>query len=858
MPYRCAGLKSRGWCWVLCCGLLAVVSRGAAQTPAELADAWSVVEFRKPGGVPPGRSEPIQGSDRLFLVPAGEASRLAGTAVIRICPPVNVFAAERNRMEAKNLVDFGAYCFDPNNPPMELPPLFKSEETVPGGTDARSYIVQLENPLPPRESTEGRRIRTKLSELGVDLDARLRGSALLAYVPKDKEGELKELEGGVLRKAIPVPPAFKIDPNLPLGGVTWEAYALRWKKEPLNFSERRKLDVEVFVDVIGNPQAVKKRLPPSIQVLSRLEPLPANARTAERAMLPEAGGIERRQIKLRISTFGDLAALAKMPEVRSIAYSEQVKLRNATTSWVIQTGNLGDRRMFRHGLNGSGQTIGFLDTPFDPFHCFFADARDSTTFDKARKIVHYRRDAGIPDRTEVHAHGTEVAGILAGRDTFQPTDVRKGQAPEAKLTFHDLGDVIAPGVVQVSLEDALEQQYVDGARVFSNSWGHENLIEYSEEARTVDRFLYDHEDAVAVFATSNSGRVKTPEDSRNAIAVGASRQARLQDYAAGTEYEEGTWDGRRKPEVFAPGCRIETAEARTQCGVRRSPSTIETGHGRINCATSWAAPAVAGAAAIVRQYFKAGWHPTGIPYVPRAAARPWRDHRCRPTGALVKAMLLNGTRDMKNAPQKGTEYPSAAEGWGLLRLDDSLFIREVDADGKQKDLLRTLVADVRNKDGLKERDYETYHLEVDSTLCSEEQTARARCEETRFKVTLAWTDPPVEGKGPNVNDLDLVVYDGYGKKIYCGNFFTTSTGLSTPIPVTGGDNPLGLCRKKKKYDDRNNVEQIVLHPAGKNHYKVFVRAIGVHSSDRQGFALVASGELQGTGRYPTRNDCTSL
>lgn len=54
---------------------------------------------------------------------------------------------------------------------------------------------------------------------------------------------------------------------------------------------------------------------------------------------------------------------------------------------------------------------------------------------------------------------------------------------------------------------------------------------------------------------------------------------------------------------------------------------------RFSEGTSMSVPAVAGSAAIVRQYFEEGWYPYGISQ---------SSEKLNPSGALVKAVLLNG------------------------------------------------------------------------------------------------------------------------------------------------------------------------------------------------------------------------
>merc|ERR1719444_332580 len=79
------------------------------------------------------------------------------------------------------------------------------------------------------------------------------------------------------------------------------------------------------------------------------------------------------------------------------------------------------------------------------------------------------------------------------------------------------------------------------------------------------------------------------------------------------------------------------------------------------------APVVAGAAAMVRQYFQDGYYPTG-------EADP--ANSLTPTGSLIKAILLNGGTAMTGVDHVNSITPSSpydgAQGFGLLSLINSL------------------------------------------------------------------------------------------------------------------------------------------------------------------------------------------
>ena len=163
-----------------------------------------------------------------------------------------------------------------------------------------------------------------------------------------------------------------------------------------------------------------------------------------------------------------------------------------------------------------------------------------------------------------------------------------------------------------------------------------------------------------------------------------------------------------------------------------------------------ACPAVAGAGALARQYFEEGWYPTGTP-VPEDSLSP--------SGALVKATLLNSTVDMTGV----AGYPSDLEGWGRTLLENALFFAN---DARRLAVLENL----RTADGLSTDDDAAYPLFVEGT------------QET-LKITLVYTEPAAAllASLATVNDLDLEVRSPSGT-LYLGNVMNLSTGVST----TGG------------------------------------------------------------------------
>jgi hypothetical protein len=212
-----------------------------------------------------------------------------------------------------------------------------------------------------------------------------------------------------------------------------------------------------------------------------------------------------------------------------------------------------------------------------------------------------------------------------------------------------------------------------------------------------------------------------------------------------------------------------------------------------------AAPAIAAAGALVRQYFEEGWYPDGV----RRAADVMQ-----PSGALVKAVLLNSAIDMTGIPG----YPSEQEGWGRALLENALQF-----ENDRRSLV--VLGDVRNASGLADGVSDHLALGVGGS-------------EEPLKLTLAFTEPPAAlmAASATVNNLDLELVSPSGFR-YRGNVFDRDKGWST----TGGEP-----------DSLNNVETILIHEPEPGEWRVTVRGAEVNQGT-QGYALVATGQLTGGG-----------
>jgi hypothetical protein len=277
----------------------------------------------------------------------------------------------------------------------------------------------------------------------------------------------------------------------------------------------------------------------------------------------------------------------------------------------------------------------------------------------------------------------------------------------ARLSYGNSDDVERSGILAELAAAAAE-----GARVHTNSWHDEPDPQYDQLSADLDAFTWSHEEHVVIGSAGNRGELMGPPGTaKNVLSVAAARgpaPAPFGDGAAGPAN-----DGRPKPDLMAPGCSIRSAVAGTPAGVGLdrevfgSPAPI--------CASSWAAPAVAGLAALVREYYATGRHPSGVAF--------------EPSGALVRATLLAGC--LPDGPDE--PYPSRTAGWGGVRAADTLVAGPL------------LVRDVRHADGLATGESVTF-------------TVRAGAA-SPLTVTLVWTDPPgpAGGAAPLVNPLELTV-----------------------------------------------------------------------------------------------------
>ena len=471
--------------------------------------------------------------------------------------------------------------------------------------------------------------------------------------------------------------------------------------------------------------------------------------------------------------------------------------------------------------------------------------------------VAYARLEGTPNTDSTlqgcDGHGTLNAHIVGGYNDsiggFPQQDVSGfryglGVAPFVKLGSSVIFD--PDTFTSPDFEDMISRAYRDGARISSESWGSRySSGMYDIDAQQYDALVRDAQPAdsavpvagnqgmTIVFSAGNdgpdAGTVSPPGTAKNVIAVGAAENVQafggadssgVDDDGADSANDIADFssrgpcnDGRQKPEIVAPGTHVSGGVAQqtlTAAGTG-TPLTCYNGEGvsggpndsiyfptnqsfyTASSGTSHSAPAVAGGAALVYQYFlNQGWG--------------------APSPAMIKAYLMNSARFMNGADADDTLW-SKNQGMGMMNLGFAF-------DGVAR-VLRDQVS--TNKFTASGQRWTISGVPVDASK--------------PVRISLSWTDAPGSTSGNSYNnDLNLSVIAG--DQTYLGNVF------SGAFSTNGGT-----------ADAKNNSESVFLPAGTTGKVGVVVTAANINSDGvpneapdlDQDFALVIYNYVQQIG-----------
>ena len=535
----------------------------------------------------------------------------------------------------------------------------------------------------------------------------------------------------------PIHPAWKIDPEVGL-------------RQTQDAQGRLYLSVEIWAD--------QDLMFMEEQVL---------AQEIEVLALASSGRYQR--IEVRADQAGILR-LARMAGVKWMEENVTAELRNDKSQWVIQTNQSNNKSLWNAGLLGEDVFIGHIDGRIDVNSCYFKDPSGASPGPNHRKIKWMQSTGGS------NSHGTHTAGSAAGDDGPNGGNgSHNGMAPAAYLVHHPS----FPGSSQMLTY--LDRAHTNGARIHTNSWGDDNTTKYNTWCRDIDAYSHDNEEGMVIFACTNGTNLKNPENAKSSVSVGASSKNNPNQHGSGGKGP--TSDGRRKPEVFAPGCSTVSAKSNNNCGTTSM------------CGTSMASPVVAGGTALIKQYFEQGYYPSGSPNPSKAFV---------PSGSLLRAMLANGAVDMTGVSSGTGQYPNKKEGWGRILLENSIYLAG--------DARKMKCVDFSHAQGISQG--QMRQLRVNIPVNAGE-----------MRVTIAFADEPgaTNATQPVVNNLDLIAVAPDGT-IYRGNVLdNTVNGEATPNPTTT--------------DEKNTLEQIIIANPQAGRWTFAVRGADVPVGP-QGFAGV--------------------
>ena len=416
-------------------------------------------------------------------------------------------------------------------------------------------------------------------------------------------------------------------------------------------------------------------------------------------------------------------------------------------------------------------------------------------------------------------HGHTVSATALGNGTavpvsygagWQALDANQnpwhldGVAPRAKLVAYDASLTpasgscedpgqggISPGTLySAPSTGALADGYARGARVVNFSWG-TNANVYDGNATQTDSFIFDKGDALVFIAAGNNGAdtggdfigepftVGAPGTTKNGVSVGASFDSNDQ-FNVNAPNNRATFSSngpasstatlRVAPMIMAPGtdslggqglnseynCRTTDNDQNNpvQCDI------VSALHG-----TSFATPAAAGAALLIRDYFAQGLYPDGTSSNPGNAS----DKVANISGALIKAILIDSADWMhaanSNNPGGNLSYKyrfNNEQGYGRVELTNALPLQTYSGA-----VTGLIVADGGIGGG-------TNNTTLNTTLGSGASTSYALnvCDRTQpLNVGLAWMEAAGDAVTKNL-DLELIAPSG---RKYLGNFYTDDT-----------------------------------------------------------------------------------
>jgi subtilisin family serine protease/subtilisin-like proprotein convertase family protein len=376
--------------------------------------------------------------------------------------------------------------------------------------------------------------------------------------------------------------------------------------------------------------------------------------------------------------------------------------------------------------------------------------------DTAYNLASASYDAAVRDALPGKTGSQPVLYVFSAGNDGGGSDSGKGGSPDTILSPGTAKNVITVGALE-QFRAITNEYYTTNGFVTNNIGTTNEVVVPVIETNLPFLGLTDSDNQVASFS------------SRGNVGIGI----------------EGT-TGRFKPDVVAPGVFVVSTRSSSWKLEDNYPTDwpeyailsnlnqkLEPSY-RFETGTSMAAPAVSGALALMEDFFEHQLHTNYSP-------------------ALLKALLLNGSRPVSSAYDLHVRSVFNYQGWGLFDLTNSLPQALSPAAKVAPEDWPLQFMDQSPTNALATGRSHAYRVEPSPEALLEP-----------LRITLVWTDPPGNPGAAIklVNDLNLVVSNNVTGEVYAGN----------DIPPDSDFTRVTATNEVPVFDYINNVERVIVDP----------------------------------------------